>query len=734
MIKLLNKIGISLRLLLISCVYMIPIGTLTVFLEQTIKKDISFATFEKMGNQYQLPLENLLSELGNHRILSKNRELSSDDKKRIYELEANIDKGFIDLVSVDQEIGPDLQFTDEGLRKRHRDNLRPELVKQKWDAIKSTPSNGDKKDLETKYLAIIADIRGMIAHAGDTSNLILDPDLDSYYMMDVTLIALPQNQDRVSAILSYIKDLPTKGALTSDVKTQLAVYAQMLEEADLGRITVDVQTALNEDPNFYGLSPSFAPKVNAVLDDYKSATNDFIEQIRALSSSSESDVAMIGMLIETGQRVYDSSFRFWNTAVQELNKLFDYRLGSFRSKMKWMLISSFLLLMPVLLLVFFVTKSISRPLNIIMKRLNSGADHISDVANQVLDSSNSLAKSSGDQAAAVQETVASTAEMSSMISQTAEYAKESLGLANKVSERTEEGGRIMERMVAAMESIQQANNQLQEMANIINEISTKTAVINDIVFKTQLLSFNASIEAARAGQHGRGFAVVAEEVGNLAEMSGNAAKEIQVLLDDSKKQVNDIVEGTRERVTEGQKVSREALETFSDIAKDVYNISSQIQSINDATREQESGVKQTTIAMNQMDGSSQDNNQVALQASQLANQLTVEASKLIQITKAMKVLVVGSKSANKPPRSTEDEETDIMNSSFTENKNVKTEKTKSHKNGKQKNTKIIELNRPLDPNESTDSIANKLINRGKSFQSQSHNEEIGFEADDPSFQ
>ena len=55
------------------------------------------------------------------------------------------------------------------------------------------------------------------------------------------------------------------------------------------------------------------------------------------------------------------------------------------------------------------------------------------------------------------------------------------------------------------------------------------------MFKTQLLSFNASIEAARAGQHGRGFAVVAEEVGHLAQTSGKAAEEIRNLLEKQSK-------------------------------------------------------------------------------------------------------------------------------------------------------------------------------------------------------
>jgi methyl-accepting chemotaxis protein len=148
-------------------------------------------------------------------------------------------------------------------------------------------------------------------------------------------------------------------------------------------------------------------------------------------------------------------------------------------------------------------------------------------------SSSSLASSSQEQAAAIQESVSALSEMSSMIAQTGQNVKFSMKTSDEAHKLSSDGSQVMEKMGQSMESIQQANVQLQDISRVIEEINSKTKVINDIVFKTQLLSFNASIEAARAGQHGRGFAVVAEEVGNLADISGQAATEIEGLLGSS---------------------------------------------------------------------------------------------------------------------------------------------------------------------------------------------------------
>lgn len=293
---------------------------------------------------------------------------------------------------------------------------------------------------------------------------------------------------------------------------------------------------------------------------------------------------------------------------------------------------------------FFVEK-ISKSLVAMVDMLKQRVDTSMETSGKLSDVSDELAAGSSEQAAAVQETVASMTEMTSMINQTAKHVEESENLAMDVNTRTQQGTKIMQDMVRSMETIQQANEELHEMKMIIGEIAEKTKVINDIVFKTQLLSFNASIEAARAGQHGRGFAVVAEEVGNLAQMSGNAANEIADLLHKSQSQVEQIVESTKLRVGEGQNVSGQAMETFSEIAEEVELITTKVKSIQDATREQEEGVNQVSVTMKQIDHTTQANSNMATLASNHSDSVKEEASRLESIMEQVALIVLGEKDA-----------------------------------------------------------------------------------------
>lgn len=293
--------------------------------------------------------------------------------------------------------------------------------------------------------------------------------------------------------------------------------------------------------------------------------------------------------------------------------------------------------------IFFVSNSIVGPLHESLRRLSKTTQVLSNTSNDVSKFSEALSSGVNQQAEVVQETTAAMSEMSSMLSQTSNYAKQSESVMAAVTQKANNGMSVMNQMVDSMSSIQQANEQLKQMVEIIQEIDNKTNVINDIVFKTQLLSFNASIEAARAGQHGRGFAVVAEEVGNLAKMSGSAAQEIASLLQDSEKQVNDIVRSTYERVAIGKNVTEQALKGFKEIATDINLISTQIGNISSAAREQELGVAQTNQAMTELNKTTDLNSQIAQRASVASGVLSSEVNALTEISGSIESSITGSK-------------------------------------------------------------------------------------------
>jgi methyl-accepting chemotaxis protein len=205
-------------------------------------------------------------------------------------------------------------------------------------------------------------------------------------------------------------------------------------------------------------------------------------------------------------------------------------------------------------------------------------------------------------------------------------------------------------MIQSMDAINASNNTIMQQVNrsnesmagivkVIEEIGSKTKVINDIVFQTKLLSFNASVEAARAGEHGKGFAVVAEEVGNLAQMSGNAAKEIGSMLEDSIQKVNQIVQETKasvekliaegkETVESGSLVARQCGEVLEEIVHNVASVSSMAGEIASASQEQSRGISEITKAMGQLDQMTQQNAATSEECASAAEELSAQAESL----------------------------------------------------------------------------------------------------------
>lgn len=160
------------------------------------------------------------------------------------------------------------------------------------------------------------------------------------------------------------------------------------------------------------------------------------------------------------------------------------------------------------------------------------------------------------------QTEAVSSKFSSSSAESASAITETLAVTESGKKEGQRGQEVATKMVASFDEIRKANARLESIVKIISDIKAKTKIINDIAFETKLLSFNASIEAARAGAHGRGFGVVAQEIGKLALTSGSAAIEIQTLLDSSVATVGEIVETTKDRVVQAKQISEECDSMF----------------------------------------------------------------------------------------------------------------------------------------------------------------------------
>lgn len=355
-----------------------------------------------------------------------------------------------------------------------------------------------------------------------------------------------------------------------------------------------------------------------------------------------------------GHEIFDNAMATATSAVEastkEVQAAAQSAYGSLGSARLWIWLTLVLTFGGTIFNFFSMFKTLGGITEMISKTITANSHSVERTARKVADAASKLSQASTEQASALQETAASAEELSAMVERNQENAKQATNLSNSSQDCAQKGQQVVQDMAKAiyeinasnqdvMNQVFESNRKISEITKVIAEIGNKTKIINDIVFQTKLLSFNASVEAARAGEHGRGFAVVAEEVGNLARMSGTAAKEIGDMLESSIHKVDTIVRETKtnverlvlfgkEKVDAGTRIVGECSQVLDEIVTSITQVSLMSNDISSASDEQAYGVKEISSAVGQLDTVVHGNAISAEEAAQAADGLTSQAKAL----------------------------------------------------------------------------------------------------------
>ncbi|MFZ6799689.1 methyl-accepting chemotaxis protein [Undibacterium sp. Di24W] len=507
-------------------------------------------------------------------------------------------------------------------------------------AFEKTNNATGAPDIFQVHSDFIASLITLMTNVADNSNLTLDPEVDSYYLMDAAFLRLPD-------ILEYSGKL--RGTGNAVLKS--------------GEISPAQQKSLNKwipvaEFQFRNLNDSLT-KASVGSSNLKSKLN-FNEVVKEgnefydFALKNVIDTQVFGAetqskFITLANTTIKDLYLLTSRVIQELDQTIEQRIKA--SERHLYLISALILVSVLLALYFFYSFFLVVDGGFKLMRVHLGevaqgdlrnipgkpfgSDETAEVLHDLQQTYNALhelirtvrhsaralhatsaeiATASLDlsarteaAAASLEEQAAAMEEIGATVGQSADKAALAAKFAGENAQVAESGGKIIHSVVQTMENIH----------NSSHKISDIIGVIDGIAFQTNILALNAAVEAARAGESGRGFAVVASEVRTLAHRSADAAREIK-----------DLISASVGQIASGSAVVQQAGVTMNTMVTNAKQISMFLSDISVGAREQATGVAQVGISISELDENTQSNAALVEETSAASGALTQQAEVL----------------------------------------------------------------------------------------------------------
>jgi methyl-accepting chemotaxis protein len=475
----------------------------------------------------------------------------------------------------------------------------------------------------------------LLTRIGDDSNLVLDPDLDSFYLVSALVLSVPKTLESLGQLWGWGTYAAMKGGLNPDNESKWHVWsAQVVSGTQDARQYFERATKAN---------PSLTKMVD--LKPFDNALKLHAQGQLVVFGQQHSDAAKY---FADGKHALDELMGLYDRALPALDGLLLVRINKLEGQQRLAFgMSVVSLLLAVYLFIAFrkvlegglrevvfhvnamrdgdlttqphawgkdeiakligSVKDMQSSLRRIVSRVRDASGAMVSASAEIASASVDLSQRTEQSAASLERSAASMEQISATVNQTADNVVQAAEVASDNARVASKAGQEIAAMVSTMQGIHDASKKISEI------IST----IDGIAFQTNILALNAAVEAARAGEQGRGFAVVAGEVRGLAHRSAVAAREIKTL-----------ISGSVEQVDAGTQRVHSAGKSMGQMVSNATRINDLLSDISTAAREQSKGVATVGDSVAELDKMTQQNAALVEQTAAAASALKDQANNL----------------------------------------------------------------------------------------------------------
>ena len=661
-----KKARIKPRLFSTLLLLAIPLFCLLFLTMTTQNRAIRFGEKEIAGVAYNRLLLKLLSDYRNTFTLLN----SSENQLELKTVLSSIEKTRKALNEVNKELESPLD-TEE--------NYSTLTLKQE-EFINNISMNKNMES-QSSVLKVLETLTKLTAHVGDTSNLILDPDLDSYYLMDITLIKFPLIMEISTQIEQLLFLTIKENNLSQENQIKLfTLYSQL-------------NTGVIQTLNSYEIAYRYNTKLKTEIEKNKLESliniNHYQEELRILSNPANKDINMERI------RLFPSMVVEYNKSLHELYELtadsqetlLKNRVSSLKTEQFISISFVFVITAITIFIQYLIVFSITIPLSQAVAKFEllakgdlkhrieyDGKDEIATLSNsantfiqyltnllqiianlgnelntvfkematmtkELSSSTESQAASTEESAAALEEISSSFGNISSSIEKEAKDIYEIGNITNNVANSTKKASDSIHSLGTVIDSsakevkkgeaiISITVDSMNEIKTAADEIGKIIILITEISKQIGLLALNASIEAARAGGHGKGFSVVADEISKLSLKTEESVKHIRALIGSTNSSIKEgiqnvgkvveVLRSVTEKINETNQKAKLVDEEISSQSENINFISNSHIELEKLSEQIDSSTKEEKIAISQI---SLSMNQISTETQLITNNI-----------------------------------------------------------------------------------------------------------------